>query len=73
MFAISKLRAILRADVFQRLGIIDFDLRAAGEEAFDQNQRRRLADVVGARLEGQAPDGEREAAELAAEMLVDLL
>ena len=37
-------------------------LRPCGEQPVDQHQRRRLADVVGPRLEGQAPDGDRLAA-----------
>ena len=40
--------------------------------AVDEGQRGRLADVVGARLEGQSPHGDRLSLQLAGEMLLGL-
>ena len=61
------------ADVGHRLGVVDADRRARLEQRVDQHQGRGLADVVGPGLEGQAPDGDRLARELAAEVVLDLV
>ena len=48
---------------FHRLGVVRLDLTTRRQEVFDQADRRRLAHVVGARLEGQTPQTERAALE----------
>ena len=55
-----------------RLGIVDGDVRAAGEQLFEQVERRSIANIVGPRLEGQPPDGDPTAGELATEVGNDL-
>ena len=52
---------------------MDGDLGPALEQVVDQRQGRGLADVVGLGLEGQAPQGELLAGQVAAEMLLDLV
>ena len=54
-------------------GIGADDGRARGDELVDEHERGRLADVVGARLERQAPDGDALALEVALEVREDLL
>src|SRR5262249_50097293 len=54
-----------------RLGIERADLRAALEQSFDDRHGWRFAHVIGPRLERQAPDGDRLASQLLAELLVN--
>ena len=44
--------------VFDGLWIMGADRGSRGEQFFDNNDRRRFAHIVGARLEGEPPNGE---------------
>ena len=59
--------------VFHGLGIEHADGRAGIEQLLDQHQRRRLADIVSSRLEGQSPNGNRLAGKVAVEDFQELL
>ena len=58
---------------FERLGIVRAHARARRQQFLDHRERRRLAHVVGARLEGQPPYREGAAVKVGAEVLLDAL
>ena len=66
-------RAVDALRLGHRHGVVGAHLRARRPQRLDQHPRRRLAHVVGVRLECEAPDGDRAPGELAAEELRDLL
>src|SRR5262245_1582918 len=65
--------AVDRADVGQRLGIVDAHLDAVGKQGVDEHQRRGLADVIGTGLERQAPDRQGLLLQRLAVVLLDFL
>src|SRR5689334_3296799 len=65
--------AEVRARLGERLRVVDRELRAAREEALDDGDGRGLAHVVGAGLEGEAPDREAPAVQVLPELRRDLL
>ena len=70
--AVDQPVAVNGADVVHRLRIVDADRGLHRQQPFDQHQGGRFADVVGAGLERQSPDGNRLVGELAAEVPLDL-
>ena len=70
--AIRQSFAVDRADVGQRLGVMNPQIGAGLQQRVDQDQGRRLADIVGAGLEGQAPDRDRPLAQRSVEVRFDL-
>src|SRR5579871_35169 len=54
--AVNQPVAINGPHIGQRLGIVDPQCHAVGQEGVDQHQSRRLADIIGAWLESEAPD-----------------
>src|SRR5437899_5026211 len=56
------------ARLAERLGVVHGHRGAAGEQTLDDGDRRRLAHVVGAGLEGEAPDGEPPSVDVLSEV-----
>ena len=62
----------MAADVVHRLGIVDADCGLQRQQPSISTSAGRLADVVGAGLEGQPPNGDGLIGKLAGEVLFDL-
>src|SRR5690606_39988748 len=60
----------MRPGRFESDRIVNPDLRAPFEESLDDRQGGRFPHVIGLRLEGQTPDGDRDVCEICAQQSV---